>query len=98
MIFGEVFDFLAKEKLRFDLVSLDCTMVANPVSDEGCHMGVDGCVRVLARLTENGNADGDTLCYANHFSHNGAPLQENLERLLSPHGIRVAYDGLGIEL
>lgn len=98
MIFGEVFDFLAKEKLRFDLVSLDCTMVANPVSDEGCHMGVDGCVRVLARLTENGNADGDTLCYANHFSHNGAPLQKNLERLLSPHGIRVAYDGLGIEL
>ena len=83
---------------REGMVSLDCTMVANPVSDEGCHMGVDGCVRVLARLTENGNADGDTLCYANHFSHNGAPLQENLERLLSPHGIRVAYDGLGIEL
>ena len=74
MIFGEVFDFLAKEKLRFDLVSLDCTMVANPVSDEGCHMGVDGCVRVLARLTENGNADGDTLCYANPVSDEGCHM------------------------
>lgn len=27
MIFGEVFDFLAKEKLRFDLVSLDLSLI-----------------------------------------------------------------------
>ena len=98
MLYEEVFDYLKEQKIYFDMVSLDCTMVENPVSDEGSHMGVDGVVRVKARLLENKNADGRTKFFANHFSHNGNPTQERLEKLLLPHGIMPAYDGLEVEL
>ena len=98
MLYEEVFDYLKEQKMYFDMVSLDCTMVENPVPDEGSHMGVDGVVRVKARLIANGNADGRTKFFANHFSHNGNPTQERLEKLLLPHGIMPAYDGLEVEL
>ena len=98
MLYEEVFDYLKEQKMYFDMVSLDCTMVENPVSDEGSHMGVGGVVRVKARLIANGNADGRTKFFANHFSHNGNPTQERLEKLLLPHGIMPAYDGLEVEL
>ena len=98
MLYEEVFGYLKEQKIYFDMVSLDCTMVENPVSDEGSHMGVDGVVRVKARLLENKNADGRTKFFANHFSHNGNPTQERLEKLLLPHGIMPAYDGLEVEL
>lgn len=98
MLYEEVFDYLKEQKMYFDMVSLDCTMVENPVSDEGSHMGIDGVVRVKARLIANGNADGRTKFFANHFSHNGNPTQERLEKLLLPHGIMPAYDGLEVEL
>ena len=98
MLYEEVFDYLKEQNIYFDMVSLDCTMVENPVSDEGSHMGIDGVVRVKARLMENGNADGRTKFFANHFSHNGNPTQERLEKLLLPHGIMPAYDGLEVEL
>ena len=98
MLYEEVFDYLKEQKIYFDMVSLDCTMVENPVSDEGTHMGIDGDVRVKARLMENGNADGRTKFFANHFSHNGNPMQDRLETLLLPHGITPTYDGLEVEL
>ena len=98
MLYEEVFDYLKREKIYFDMVTLDCTMVENPVSDEGSHMGIDGDVRVIKRFAENGNIDGKTLLFANHFSHNGDPRQERLEKLLQPHGIAPAYDGLEVEL
>ncbi len=98
MLYEEVFDYLKEQKIYFDMVSLDCTMVENPVSDEGSHMGVDGVVRVKARLMENGNLDEKTKLFANHFSHNGNPTQERLEKLLLPHGVMPAYDGLEVEL
>ena len=98
MLYEEVFDYLKEQNIYFDMVSLDCTMVENPVSDEGSHMGIDGVVRVKARLMESGNADGRTKFFANHFSHNGNPTQERLEKLLLPHGIMPAYDGLEVEL
>lgn len=98
MLYEEVFDYLKKEQIYFDMVSLDCTMVENPVSDEGTHLGIDGDVRVLKRFRENGNIDDKTKLFATHFSHNGNPMQEHLESLLLPHGIMPAYDGLEVEL
>ena len=58
MLYEEVFDYLKEQNVYFDMVSLDCTMVENPVSDEGSHMGIDGVVRVKARLMEAGTRTG----------------------------------------
>ena len=98
MLYDEVFDYLKQQKICFDMVSLDCTEVENFVPDEGFHMNIDGDVRVIKRLAENGNVSEKTLFFANHFSHNGDPRQERLEKLLRPHGIVPAYDGLEVEL
>ena len=98
MLYDEVFDYLKQQKICFDMVSLDCTEVENFVPDEGFHMNIDGDVRVIKRLAENGNVSEKTLFFANHFSHNGDPRQERLEKLLRPHGIAPAYDGLEVEL
>ena len=98
MLYEEVFDYLKRQKIYFDMVSLDCTMVDTPAPEKCSHMGVDGDVYVKARLMENGNADGRTKFFANHFSHNGNPMQDRLEALLLPHGIVPTYDGLEVEI
>lgn len=79
---------------RLDLVSLDCTNGVLDVSWIG-HMGALDDEEIRRRLIENGSADENTLFVANHFSHNGYPSREALEKLL-PNFI-VAHDGLEIE-
>ena len=61
-------------------------------------MGFDGCNRVALKLKEMGVVDENTQIYVNHFSHNGNPLQDNLEKIAAPFGLKVSFDGLEIEL
>lgn len=96
--FEEVFDWIREKKTVFDFVSLDCTNVEIPIPDSGNHMGFPNLGRVLERLRGIHAVTDQTLCYVNHFSHNGAPLQEQLEQKAAPYGCRVAYDGLQIDL
>lgn len=91
--YEEIFDYLKDRGIRLDLVSLDCTNVDIPISDEGGHMGFPNLGRVLERLRQMGAVDADTLCYVNHFSHNGNPLQSVLEERAKQYGCSVAYDG-----
>lgn len=94
----EVFSYLEKERIVLDLVSLDCTNVDIPVSDEGTHMGFENIGRLLQRLEAMGAVSADTVKYVNHFSHNGNPLHSLLEARAAQLGCRVSYDGLGVEL
>ena len=50
------------------------------------------------KLKEMGVVDENTQIYVNHFSHNGNPLQDNLEKIAAPFGFKVSFDGLEIEL
>ena len=90
--YEEIFDYLQKNNVRLDMVSLDCTNVELPISDEGRHMGFPNIARVLNRLTEIGAINSSTLKYVNHFSHNGNPLQHLLEKRAAEIGCLVAYD------
>ena len=86
----------AQQGLYFDVVVLDCT--GGP-KDAGQHHGnIDLVIRSKERMIEMGTADDDTLFIANHFSHNGGLLHEELVELLSPHGIDVSYDGMIVEV
>ena len=83
---------------RLDMVTLDSTMgIRAPDADRG-HMGVNTVVKTVERLKEIGAAGPGTKCFATHFSHNGENLHADLERFFAPHGIRVAYDGLEVEV
>ena len=96
--YDDVFSYIEKNKIAFDMVSLDCTNVDIPISDEGSHMGFPNIERALGRLTELGAVNGSTVKYVNHFSHNGNPLQEVLEEKAEKCGCFVAYDGCKVEI
>ena len=97
-VYDEVIEFLKKNSYRFDMVAFDCTIVDNPCKETATHMNGELCVRVAERLRENGNIDEKTKLFVTHFSHNGNPLQERLEKMFAPYGMAVAYDGLEVEL
>lgn len=95
--FEEVFDYIEKSKLVFDMVSLDCTNGDLPISDEGGHMGFPNNQRVLERLTAMGAVTDKTVKYVNHFSHNAGPLQAQFEERAATIGCSVSYDGCTVE-
>ena len=91
--YEEVFDFIEKAGTVFDMVSLDCTNVDIPISDEGSHMGFPNIKRVLERLSVMGAITPSTVKYVNHFSHNGNPIHHVLEERAGEYGCHVSYDG-----
>ena len=96
--YEEVFDYIKETKKYFHLISLDCTNVDIPVSDQGTHMGIDNINRVVKRLKEMGAIDDNTQIVINHFSHNAAPLQHVLEERVKEFGYQVSFDGMTVEI
>ena len=92
-----VFEYLKEQKIRFDLISLDCTNIDIPIDDTGSHMGLDNIGRLLERLTRDGVVDENTKKIINHFSHNGNPLHHVLEKRVEGLGYEVSYDGMEAE-
>lgn len=95
--FDEVFEYIEKNKLHFDMVSFDCTNVDIPVGDDGCHMGLPNIKRVISRLEDMNAIDQNTVKYVNHFSHNGNPLHHIMEEKAAAIGCGVSYDGCEVE-
>ena len=97
ILFDEVFSYIEEKKWVFDMVSLDCTLVDNPSHAHARHMGFAGVGEVLRRLADIGAVTKETVRYVNHFSHNGNPLQEPLEKRAAAYGCLVSYDGCSVE-
>ena len=95
--YENVFEYIEKQKLIFDMVSLDCTNVDIPITDEGSHMGFPNIKRVLDRLCTIGAVTESTVKYVNHFSHNGCPLHDDLTRKAEKLGCMVSFDGCTVE-
>ena len=91
--FEEVFEYIEKNEITFDLVSVDCTNVNIPILDTEGHMGFPNIERVLDKLSSIGAITEKTLKYVNHFSHNANPLHHLLEERAKNYGCAVAYDG-----
>ena len=96
--YDKVWDYIKTNKIYFDLVSYDCTNVEIPISDEGTHMGFENIARTKNLLEKMGAVDKKTIQIVHHFSHNGNPLHDNLERLAKPLDMLVSYDGMAIEI
>ena len=95
--YDEVFAYLKERGVVLDMISLDCTNVDIPISDEDSHMGFANIGRVLDRLRADGVVRPHTKVLVNHFSHNGAPLHHLLEARANPLGYGVSYDGCTVE-
>ena len=80
-----------------DVALFDCTYGGAPTNNRG-HMGIEGVLETARRLRDAGAANEATQLVATHFSHNGDLLHDDLIAAFAPHGIRVAYDGLLLDL
>lgn len=88
----ETFNWLAKHVI--DVAILDCT---NGLIDEKTnHMNIEAIKEMKTRFTELGMLHENSKVVATHFSHNSGLLHNDLELLLLPFGIDVAYDGMEI--
>ena len=96
--FEDVFEYIDKNKIKFDMISIDCTNVDIDIDDNGRHMGLPNVKRVLKRLEDINSINKYSEVYINHFSHNGNPLHHILEDKVKGTGIKVAYDGCVVEI
>lgn len=94
---NENWELLAKYGKKLDLAVIECTF-AFLRENSFRHLCKKHTVRFRDKLLEIGVADEKTRFITNHFSHNGAPLQKDLEAFFLPNGIEVAYDGMVIEI
>jgi len=81
---------------HLDVVLMDCTYGSR--NENQHHLGAPVVIELKNLMLERRLIGQDTRFFATHFSHNGATLHHQLEDMLTPHGIEVAYDGLRIPL
>lgn len=90
----EVWAFLAGKKL--DVVVMDCTYGFR--AERRHHLGCPDVVEAKQALAACGALAEDCLFIANHFSHNGVWLHQEMVDYFAPHGIEVGYDGMVVNL
>lgn len=94
----EAWEMIARQPIHAAL--LDCCGALHPKFKgwRDGHMGADTNVEFREKMLEIGVIDENTPVYANHFSHNGRSLHQELCDYLNPKGLLVAYDGMEIEV
>lgn len=82
---------------RIDAAIAECGKGISPSTYDG-HLSVDEVIRFKERLHKSGTLSADAPFYLTHIAHTGLLLHDPLSERVAPHGIRVAYDGLEIEV
>lgn len=88
--------FLKNEKIRMDVVIMDCTM--GILDNEFSHLGGKFILKAKEQLEKISCISRQTRFILNHFSHNGQATHAELEQYYTPYGIEIAYDGMRIPL
>jgi phosphoribosyl 1,2-cyclic phosphate phosphodiesterase len=83
--------------IALDVALLDCTNGGLSGHNSG-HLCAQGVVQMVDELRKRKAITDRTRIFATHFSHGGKWLHEELVRYFLPHGIRVAYDGLTVNV
>ena len=83
---------------KLDLAVIECTCAFTLQDFSIGHMSKKFTVLFKEKLQELGLTTEKTRFITNHFSHNGAPLQADMEKFFAPHDIKVAYDGMTVEI
>ncbi len=94
MLFDDVWEYLESNKIKADMVSLDCTYVTLPSS--GGHLGLDSCKVTRDMMKEKGIIDDNTIVCINHFSHNGVAIYDELVPIAEKDGFLTSYDGMEV--
>ena len=89
----QTWDFLGE--LTLHVVVMDCT--GGPLDYRSGHMGIPAVKDVKAELLQRSCLAPNCRFIANHFSHNGGWLHEQLEASLAEAEIEAGYDGMAFE-
>lgn len=79
----------------FDAVIMEETMGRLRLDS---HMSIADVIAAKQRMEKEGMLSQGCRFIITHLSHHANPLHEELESLMRPHGIEVAYDGLRITI
>ena len=99
-----VWEFLQQHQLH--VVVMDCTsgpLGTGPRDAEKSwvgahHLNCEWVVEVRDELARRGALAPDYRFVANHFSHNGGWMHDQLEAFFMPRGILTGYDGMEVEV
>ncbi len=93
----ETWQWLSQNPIKFDAVSLDCTMA--PTADYWAHMGLNNCIEIRNRMIDMGITNNkDTNFILHHFSHNSGYTYDEFVPVAENEGFTVAYDGMITEI
>lgn len=95
MLFDDVWEYLENNKIKADMVSLDCTYVTLP--SFGGHLGLDSCKVTRDMMKEKGILNENSIVCINHFSHNGVAIYDELVPIAEKDGFLTSYDGMDVE-
>lgn len=96
LFYPDTLAYLKESRIRFDLVSLDCTLKRGaPITKH--HMDLDWCIETANALKVQGNADDRTVFVLSHIGHLVERTHDELVAEAAPYGFTVAYDGMVIE-
>lgn len=92
-----VWSFFKSQKMRFDVVSLDCTEGIKHIEYPG-HMNFERMQKMCDRLKKEGCINESTRIIANHISHNGLANYEKAKEVGNILGYIISYDGMEIDV
>lgn len=92
-----VWEYLKKNHIYFDVISLDCTEGIKHIEYPG-HMNFARMQNMCERLRIDGCIDENTQIIANHISHNGLASYDKANEVGESLGYLVSYDGMEIEV
>ncbi len=95
---AQTLDYLEKNGKGVDFVTFDCTFLNGIGGEKARHMGLEDN-RVMQRaFLRRGIANEGTGYAITHYSHNSAPLKENLQAAEERYGYIPAYDGMTMDI
>lgn len=90
--------YLNKKRKTVDFVTFDCTFLRHTAGEVSRHMGLEDNKAMQAEFLRRKIADEHTRYAITHYSHNSAPLSENLQQIGAEYGYIPAFDGLCVEI
>ena len=89
--------FKGREK-KVDFVTFDCTFLFHTAGEVSRHMGLEDNMAMKEAFECLGIANEHTMYAITHYSHNGNPIRETLERAEKEYGVMAAYDGTRVTI
>ncbi len=95
----ENFDYIRREGVKFDFISLDCTKGDLEDLNYPNHQCLGRNILTRERLKEIGAVDGNTKIVLGHFSHKGVrTCYDDFSPIAHKHGFLASYDGMSVEV